>query len=133
MEYGGGVEERRGHTKMGIASVVIAILATVLIVVLIIVAGSVASTLFQGQDPANLDPETLQNSPEAAGLAFVGFGILGSGLLYVLGFGLGMVGIFQRRRKRLFGILGAVLNGLVLLVVILLFVLGLVLGAAGGA
>lgn len=133
MEYGGAVEERRGHTKMGIASVVISILATVIVVILIIVAGSVANSLFEGQDPTTIDPQSLQNSPEASSLAVVGVGILGSFFLYLLGFGLGTAGIFQRRKKRLFGILGAVLNGLVLLAVVFLFVIGVVIGGAAGA
>lgn len=132
MEYGGGgVEERRGHTRMGIASVIIAVLATVVIVILVIVAGSVATTLFQGQDPAAIDPQTLENSPEATTLGIVGFGVFGSFLLYFVGLGLGVAGIFQSRKKRLFGILGAVSNGLVLLAVVLLIVLGLFIGAAG--
>lgn len=131
MEYGGGgVEERWGHTRMGIASVVIAVLATVLIVVLIIVVGSVATSMFQGQDPATIDPQSVQDSPEAAGLAAAGFGILGGFLLYFVGLVLGVAGIFQRRKKRLFGILGAVFNGLVLLAILLLIVLSLFLGAA---
>ena len=133
MEYGGGVEERQGHTKMGIASVVISILATVVIVILIIIAISVATPLFEGQDPAAIDPQSIQNSPEAGSLALVVVGILGSFLLYFLGFGLGLAGMFQRRRKRLFGILGAILNGLVLLAAVLLFVVGLVAGGAAAA
>ena len=132
MEYGGGgADGRLGHTRMGIASVIIAVLATVLIVILVIVAGSVATSLFQGQDPAAIDPQSLENSPEATSLAIVGFGVLGSFLLYFVGLGLGVAGIFQRRKKRIFGILGAVFNGLVLLAVVMLFVVAFVVGAAG--
>ncbi len=134
MEYGGGgVPERQGHSKLGISSVIIAVLATFVIVILFIIAGSVASTLFEGQDPAAIDPQSLQNSPEATSLAIAGFGILGSFLLYLLGLILGVAGIFQGRKKRLFGILGTVLNGLVLLAVGLLFVVGIFLSAAGAA
>lgn len=134
MEYGGGgVPERQGHSKLGISSVIIAVLATFVIVTLFIVAGSVASTLFESQDPAAIDPQSLQSSPEATTLAIVGIGILGSFLLYLLGLILGVAGIFQGRKKRLFGILGAVLNGLVLLAVVLLFVIGTIIGGAAGA
>ncbi|MDQ3387718.1 MAG: hypothetical protein M3475_09015 [Actinomycetota bacterium] len=134
MEYGGGgVPERQGHSKLGISSVIIAVLATFVIVILFIVAGSVASTLFESQDPAAIDPQSLQSSPEATTLAIVGIGILGSFLLYLLGLILGVAGIFQGRKKRLFGILGAVLNGLVLLAVVLLFVIGTIIGGAAGA
>lgn len=134
MEYGGGgVPERQGHSKLGISSVIIAVLATFVIVILFIVAGSVASTLFESQDPAAIDPQSLQSSPEATTLAIVGIGILGSFLLYLLGLILGVAGIFQGRKKRLFGILGAVLNGLVLLTVVLLFVIGTIIGGAAGA
>lgn len=134
MEYGGGgVPERQGHSKLGISSVIIAVLATFVIVILFIVAGSLASTLFESQDPAAIDPQSLQSSPEATTLAIVGIGILGSFLLYLLGLILGVAGIFQGRKKRLFGILGAVLNGLVLLAVVLLFVVGTIIGGAAGA
>ena len=50
-------------------------------------------------------------------------------LLTVVSFGLGVAGLIQRRCKRLFAILGTILNGLVVLGVITLFVLGFALGA----
>ncbi len=46
-----------------------------------------------------------------------------------VGLGLGVAGLMQRTRKRLFSALGTALNGLVLAAVVALFALGWVVGA----
>lgn len=126
----GGVPEREdGHSRMGIASFVIAIVAVVAIVVLFVVAGFLTAQLSQGIDFQNATPQELQqdlqNSPGFIGLALAGIGIFVCLLVSLVGFVLGVAGIVQGRRKRLFAILGSVFNGLVLLVFALLFLLGL--------
>jgi hypothetical protein len=78
------------------------------------------------QDPQSIDPQSLQDSPALAGLAAVGLGILGSIAFYLLGLVLGVAGFIQRRRKRLFAVLGAVFNGIVLLLVVGLVAFGFV-------
>jgi len=126
MEYGESARENR-HSRMGIASFVISILATVLIVTLFIIAVVIGASAFGNvQDPQTIDPQSLQDSPALAGLAAVGLGILASIVFYLIGLVLGVAGIIQRRRKRLFAVLGAVFNGIVLLVVVALVAFGVV-------
>lgn len=129
MTHGNGVTREGGHSRMGIASFVLAILATVVLGALFVAGTAVASSAFQNVDPQSLDPETVRNSPAFAGLALIGIGVFGCLLLYVVGLGLGIAGLIQRTRRRLFSILGAGLNGLVLLAFFALLALGSVLGA----
>lgn len=129
MEHGGVGREDR-HSRMGIASLVIAVLSIIAIVLFFVISVSVASSEI-GNDPQSFDPNSIdQDSPLATTFALLGLGLVGSMLLTVLGFGLGVAGLIQRRRKRLFAILGTVLNGLVILGVLALFVLGFALGGA---
>lgn len=129
MEQGGAGRENR-HSRMGIASFIIAILTTVLIVVLFIIAGVIGASAFSGADPQSIDPQSIQDSPAFAGLALVGIGfIVGIGL-FLVGLVLGLIGIFQRRRKRLFAVLGTIFNGLAVLAVVAVVVIGLVVGAS---
>jgi hypothetical protein len=114
---------------MGIASFAIAILATVVLVALFVAGGVVAASAFENVDPQTLDPESVQNSPAFAGLALIGIGIFGCLVLYVIGLGLGVAGLIQGTRKRLFSVLGTALNGLVLAAMVVLLALGSVVGA----
>ena len=59
-------------------------------------------------------------------------GILGSLLVTVVALVLGVVGMLQRRRRRLFALLGTAISAVVLLVASYGFLWGLVAGAAGG-
>lgn len=134
MEYGGmkrgeaGREDR--HSRMGIASLMLAVLAIIAIVLFFVISVSVASSEI-GNNPQSFDPNSIdESSPLASTFALLGLGLIGSVLLTVVGFGLGVAGLIQRRRKRLFAILGTILNGLVVLGVIALFVLGFALGGA---
>ncbi len=72
-------------------------------------------------------------STDASGLATVfAFGILGSLLLTVVALVLGVVGMLQRRRRRLFALLGGAISVVVLLVASYGFLWDLVAEAAGG-
>lgn len=109
MEYGGAgsAGQREGYSRLGIASSVIAVLTTVVVVVLF-------GTLAQALD-AEVSP-------------LLPLGFLGCVLLYLVGLALGVVGAFQRRRKRLFAVIGTILNGLFAFVVVALIFLGLATG-----
>ncbi|MGH3147182.1 MAG: hypothetical protein ACRDTR_15405 [Rubrobacter sp.] len=126
---GNGVAGEKVHSRMGVASFVIAIVATVVIVGLFVVGGVVAASAFQNVDPQTLDPESVQNSPAFAGLALIGIGVFGCLILYVVGLGLGIAGLIQNTRRRLFAALGTGLNGLVLIAFVALFALGSLVGA----
>ena len=126
-----GREDR--HSRMGIASFAISILAILGIVLFFVLVSSVASSL-TGPDPQNFDPNSISpDSPLATTLFFLSLLFLGSVLITVVGLGLGIAGLVQRRRKKLFAALGTALNGLIVLGFVSLIVLGVVLGGATGA
>lgn len=138
MEHGGPTRvtaERSGQSRLGIASFVIAILTTVLLVVLLVVILNAAGQLLGNADPQSVTPQDLQrnleDNPGATGLLGVaGFGLAATPLLYVLGAALGIAGLVQKRRGRLFAVLGTVFNGLILLGLVVLILFGAVLGTA---
>ena len=138
MEHGGPTRvtaERSGQSRMGVASFVIAILTTVLLVVLFVLIFNAAGQLLGNADPQSVTPQDLQrnleDNPGATGLLGVaGFGIAATPLLYLLGAALGIAGLVQKRRGRLFAVLGTVFNGLILLGLLVLILFGAVLGTA---
>ena len=123
---------RAGHSRMGIASFIIAILTTVVIVVLFIVVGVLTAQALQGIDTQNVNPQEverrLQDSSAGAGLALAGASIFACLFAYLLGLGLGIAGLIQGRRKRVFSVLGAIFNGGAVLVFVVLALFGLVAG-----
>jgi formate hydrogenlyase subunit 3/multisubunit Na+/H+ antiporter MnhD subunit len=134
MEEHGGPERvgRRGQSRMGIASFVLGVLATLLIVLGIVIVLAFTGDVV-GTNPQNLTPEDLQrnleNSPGAtAALGIAGFGFFLSPLLHLIGLALGIAGLIQRRRKKLFSWLGTALNGIALLLISGLLALGAALG-----
>jgi len=128
-DTGVGAPRENAHSRMGVASFVLAILATVVLVALFVAGTVVAASAFENVDPQALDPESVQNSPAFASLALIGIGVFACLILYVIGLGLGVAGLIQRTRKRLFAALGTTLNGLVLAAMFILFALGSVVGA----
>ena len=105
---------------MGIASLVIAVLTTVLFVVFLVVIFSAGGQLLGGADPQSVTTQdvqrNLEESPGTAGvLGVAGFGLAATPVLYLLGVALGIAGLVQKRRWRLFAVLGTVSNGLILL------------------
>jgi hypothetical protein len=135
-EHGGPTrvsEGRSGRSRLGIASLVIAVLTTVLLVVLLVVISNAAGQLLGNADPQNVTPQDLQRnleeSPGTTGvLGVAGFGLAATPLLYLLGAALGIAGLVQKRRGRLFAVLGTVSNGLILLVLLVLILFLVVVG-----
>ena len=126
------VSERRGQSRMGIASFVIAVLA-----VLIIAVGVVLLVAFTGEvigaNPQSLTQEDLQRNLEDSPSAAVALGVAGFGFVappggLLLGRVLGVAGRGPRRRKKLFAGLGTAVNGLGLLAIAGLLLLGVALG-----
>ena len=135
-EHGGPTRvtaERSGHSRLGIASLVIAILTTALFVVLLVVIFNAGGRLLEGADPQSVTPEdvqrNLEESPGTAGvLGVAGFGLAATPLLYLLGAALGIAGLVQKHRGRLYAVLGTVFNGLIFLGLLILFLFFLVVG-----
>ena len=120
---------------MGIASFVIAIVTTVLIVVLFVVIFNAAGRLLEGADPQSVTPQDLQRNleenPGPTGvLVIAGFGLAVTPLLYILGTALGIAGLVQKQRGRLFAVLGTGSNALILLGLLILILFGALVGTA---
>ena len=137
-EHGGSTRvtsARSGQSRMGIASFVIAIVTTVLIVVLFVVIFNAAGRLLEGADPQSVTPEDLQRNleenPGPTGvLGIAGFGLAVTPLLYILGAALGIAGLVQKHRGRLFAVLGTISNALILLGLLILILFGALVGTA---
>ena len=135
-EHGGPTrvsEGRSGRSLLGIASLVIAVLTTVLLIVLLVVISNAAGQLLGDADPQSVTPEdlrrNLEESPGTTGvLGVAGFGIVATPFLYLLGAALGIAGLVQKSRGRLFAVLGTVTNGLILLGLLLLILFLVVVG-----
>ncbi len=104
------------HSGFGIASFIIALAAGALECVLIVIAG-----ILETMTPGGVD----EDSPVAMLLGLV---VIGGILINLLGIIFGIVGLFQRDRKKPFAVLGVVIGSLVLLGMLLVIVIGLVMG-----
>ena len=100
------------HSGIGIASFVISIVAGILIFIVLGIAGSL-----EASTPGGID----ENSTEAV---MIGLAIIGLLFLNVLSVGLGIGGLLQKERKKIFAILGTVFSSFLILSVIGLMVLG---------
>ncbi len=125
--------ERSGRSRLGIASFVIAILTTVLFVAVLVVIVNAGGRLLGGADPQSVTPQDMQRnfeeSPGTAGvLGVAGFGLAATPFLYLLGAALGIAGLVQKSRGRLFAVLGTVANGLIFLGLLVLVLFLLVVG-----
>ena len=137
-EHGGPIrvsEGRSGRSRLGIASLVIAVLTTVLFVGLLVVIFNAAGRLLEGADPQSVTPQDLQRNleenPGPTGvLGIAGFGLAVTPLLYILGAALGIAGLVQKQRGRLFAVLGTVSNALILLGLLILILFGALVGTA---
>ena len=131
MEQGEG--GRTGHSRMGVASFLIAILVVVATLALVVGAPLLLSQTdaidLQNFDPANPQSIDLAN-PAIIALQVIGLSFIVSVLLSFVGFGLGIAGIVQRQRKRIFAVIGAISNGLVIAGVVVLILLAVAMGGA---
>jgi hypothetical protein len=112
------------QSPIGIASFVISILALLLVCVAIIVAFSYGISVGLN-NPYN--PQVDTSSPVIIGVAVL---ICLSPLLSLVGVGLGIGAVVQKTQKKTFGIIGLILNGLILVAICVLYLIG-VLGRSG--
>jgi hypothetical protein len=101
------------HSGLGIASFMLAIGAGVMMVILILVA-----VVIEASQPGAFDAQL----PSAM---VVGLGFCFAILLAVMGIGLGIAGVCQKHRKTVFAILGLVFNGLIIVGVGCLALIGI--------
>ena len=100
------------HSGLGIASFVVGILAGL---ALFIALGVVA--VMYNQSPERMD----EKSPTAI---LAGLLIIGLCLVHLLGVGLGIGGLVQKDRRKVFSALGVAVNGVALLGTIALIIIG---------
>jgi hypothetical protein len=105
------------HSGAGIVSCVLALLVLVCGVLAMLIAASAAEEDFEVM---------METDPAIAGLFVLFF--LGGGLLTLIGLVLGIVGLAQQDRNKVFAILGLCANGLFLLCGLGLMVLGMMVG-----
>jgi hypothetical protein len=117
---GGGASRPLKHSGMGLASLIIGIFCSVWELVVIVIAGVLHNT------PGRTAADKASQDTMVGGL------ICGSLVFVLVGLGLGIASLFQRDRKKILGILGVVFNGLIILGVIGLMLLGFAVMAARG-
>ncbi len=91
------------HSGLGIASLILAIVSGLSIFAVLILAG-----VLQASTPGIMDEE----SPV---VMMIGFAVIGSAGLGLIGLGLGIAGLLQSNRQKVAPVLGLILNGLVVL------------------
>jgi len=100
------------HSGPGIASFVISVVALVGYIISFVIVGFLYSSIL------NELGELTNDSSQA--FLFLGSAILGLAALNVIGVVLGIIGISIRNRRKIFGIIGTIINGVIILVFMLL-------------
>jgi hypothetical protein len=101
------------HSGMGIASFLVSLVIGVGVFFIILIAGVVKAT----------NPESLPD--ESIGTALIGLFVIACLFVNLIGIGLGIAGLVQKNRKRIFSVLGTIINGIVLLGVGSLILIGI--------
>ncbi len=108
--------EELKHSGLGIASFCISIAAGVFIFFTFVIAGAIEATT-----PGGMDEESV--TAVLVGLALITF-LFAS----LVSLGLGIGGLFQKERKKVFAILGTIFSGAIILVTAALIAIGLAMG-----
>lgn len=108
--------EDRKHSGLGIASFVTGIISGICLFLLIVIAG-----VMEASTPGGIDEDS-------AGAVMVGlflFAFMGAALVAL---GLGIGGLLQKERKKIFAILGTIFSAVPLVGTIFIMMLGLAMG-----
>ena len=117
MEQPAGAEMK--HSGLGVASFTLAIVVLVLTFIIVIIAG-----VMETSAPAGMD----EGSPT---VVMLGFAIIGMLIANVVAFGLGIGGVFQQDRKKLYAVLGMTFAMLTFIGTIGLILVGLSMEGGG--
>jgi len=104
------------HSGLGIASFAISIFVVIAMFGLFVVAG-----IMEASTPGGM-------SEDSTAAVVIGLGIFAIGGLGLISFGLGVATLFQRERKKLFGILGGIFSLGILLLAVGAIILGTMMG-----
>ncbi|RJE84632.1 hypothetical protein D3P07_22125 [Paenibacillus sp. 1011MAR3C5] len=123
--YGQGPIVKK-HSGLGIASFVLALVALLTFILSIILIASSLPELMNMTSPEEFQQRIIDNNGEGfEGLVIGSFIIfLAVGIAFI-GFVLGIIGLFMKNRKKVFSIIGTVLNGLITIGSIFMLILGL--------
>lgn len=123
--------QMRKHSGLGIASFTLFAVMAVAFISLLVAFITQLADVMDFNDPEAVDSEEvarqIQDMPQLAVIAFLMFGTCVGNLV---GLVLGIIGLVQKERKKVFAILGTVFNGLVIGFLLLMFVFGLVIASA---
>jgi hypothetical protein len=115
-QYQEQIEERKKHSVLGIISVLIGV-----IMIAAFFSLMVLTQVSESYKPGSMD----EDSPVAM---FTGLAMLGIAIINLVGAVFGLIGIFQKKSKKLFPVTGAFLNLLFLFGLIGIFILAMVFG-----
>jgi hypothetical protein len=104
------------HSGIGIASFVISIMAGGISFLLVLAAGAM-----EASTPGGIDEES-------AAAIVLGLMIIGMVILNLVALGLGIGGLLQKERKKIFAILGTIFSGLTVAGIMFLMILGSMVG-----
>jgi hypothetical protein len=114
----GPYEGRRlPHSGLGIASFIIGLVVVVIVLLMILLVGVLSTS------------RTNRNTAETMGM-MTGLLVCGGAVASLVGLGLGLGGVFQENRNRVFAIIGLILNGLIILGTAALFIIGMLVSGA---
>lgn len=124
-----GLSEPQKHSGLGIAATVLGILAVILAMTGFGMAIS-NQEMLSTFNPDLADPQNLTAEEQQVVMVFglIGLCFLGGGLLTLLGLIMGLIGMFNKQRKKLFPILGTVLSALPLVLYLFYTMLGASIG-----
>lgn len=105
---------KQKNSGFGIASFIMSIVVGVLLFVLFAIAGFISAST-----PGGMDKESAQ-------AVIIGLSMLALLFCVFISMVLGIIGLFQKERKKLFAILGTVFSSLILMVGFAVIVLGVI-------
>jgi len=109
------------HSKLGITSFILAFVSGLIVIIGIVISTRAVIGLVDpsmAMDPNSLAPELMGPMMIAGVVMFLGAGLSFLGLI------LGIIGLFMKNTKKIFAILGTILNGLPIIIVLILMVIG---------
>lgn len=106
------------HSGLGIASFIIGIIQSIASFTAIIISGATYATY------------SIPTENQEIIFAIIGLVIFVGLFIHLIGIGLGIAGLLQKNRKKVFSILGLIFNISCVMVVILIICLGLIAGRA---
>tara|TARA_R110002111_G_scaffold244487_2_gene306725 strand:+ start:104 stop:475 length:372 start_codon:yes stop_codon:yes gene_type:complete len=104
---------RTGHSGLGTSSFIIALLASVILTGMFVIAG-----VMEMNSPDGIDEES-------ASTMLLGFALISAFFAELLAIGLGIAGLIQRKKGRLFAILGLCISSFFVLITAGLMIIGL--------